>query len=101
MAYAGAEFTTHILRAIKGEKGIVVPTFVNLEADVEGGKVLKKELGEEVGYFSALVELGPEGVVKINPIGKITDAEKVLVKAALPDLIANVETVRFGRFLHH
>lgn len=58
MAYAGAEFTAKLLRALKGEKGVVAPTFVNLAADPSGGETLKKELGKDVEYFSANVELG-------------------------------------------
>lgn len=58
MAFAGAEFAGKIIRAIKGEKGIVVPTFVNLTADPAGGDALKKELGKDIEYFSAPVTLG-------------------------------------------
>ena len=31
--------------------------------------------------------------MKIHPLGKITDAEKALVKAAVPQLATNIETV--------
>ena len=58
MAYAGAEFAYKVIRAAKGEKGIVAPTFVNLAADKEGGDALKKEIGRDLEYFSAPVELG-------------------------------------------
>jgi len=92
MAYAGAEFAAKILRAVKGEKGIVAPTYINLAADKEGGNVVKKEIGQELEYFSAPVELGPEGIVKINSIGKVTEAEQELIKAALPELAVNIET---------
>ncbi|KIJ60946.1 hypothetical protein HYDPIDRAFT_31819 [Hydnomerulius pinastri MD-312] len=91
MAYAGAEFAGKVIRALKGEKGIVAPTYVNLAADKVGGEALKKELGKDLEYFSAPVELGPNGVEKINGLGKITPAETVLVKAALPDLATNIE----------
>ncbi|KAI0646754.1 malate dehydrogenase [Trametes meyenii] len=91
MAYAGAEFAEKIVRAAKGEKGIVAPTFVNLAADKEGGDALKKEIGQDLDYFSAPVELGVEGVVKINPLGKITEHEAALVKAAVPELATNIE----------
>ncbi|KAF7978182.1 hypothetical protein HWV62_1384 [Athelia sp. TMB] len=91
MAYAGAEFAAKVLRAIKGEKGIVAPSYVNLAADVEGGKVLTGELGRELEYFSAPVELGPEGIVSIRPLGKTTDGEKELIKAALDELAGNIE----------
>ncbi|KAG1744643.1 lactate/malate dehydrogenase [Suillus paluster] len=91
MAYAGAEFAGKVIRALKGEKGIVAPTFVNLAADKTGGEALKKELGKDLEYFSAPVELGVDGVAKIHALGKITDAEKALVAAALPELAANIE----------
>jgi len=79
MAYAGAEFAGKVIRAIKGERGIVAPTFVNLASDKTGGDALKKELGKDLEYFSAPVELGIDGVAKINVLGKIIDAEKALV----------------------
>jgi len=91
MAYAGAEFAGKVIRAIKGEKGIIAPTFVNLASDKTGGDALKKELGTELEYFSAPVELGINGVAKINGLGKINDAEKALVQAALPELAVNIE----------
>jgi hypothetical protein len=31
--------------------------------------------------------------VKINSIGKVTEAEQELIKAALPELAVNIETV--------
>ncbi|KAJ7146071.1 NAD-malate dehydrogenase [Mycena epipterygia] len=92
MAYAGAEFAGKILRALKGEKGIVAPSFVSLEADPAGGAALTAELGTKLEYFSSNVELGPEGVVKIHTLGKITEQETVLVKAAVPELATNIKT---------
>lgn len=89
MAYAGAEFATKIIRAFKGEKGIVVPSYVNLTQ--EGGEALKKELGKEIDYFSAPVALGPNGIERINGLGAITPAERVLVDAALPELATSIE----------
>ncbi|KAJ8454519.1 hypothetical protein ONZ51_g12978 [Trametes cubensis] len=91
MAYAGAEFAYKVIRAAKGEKGIVAPTFVNLTADKEGGDALKKEIGRDLEYFSAPVELGPEGVVKINSLGKISEYESTLIKNAVPELATNIE----------
>lgn len=58
MAQAGYQFATYIIDAIEGKKGIVSPSYVNLEADRDGGEAVKKELGAEVEYFSARVELG-------------------------------------------
>ncbi|KAH9857766.1 malate dehydrogenase [Lenzites betulinus] len=91
MAFAGAEFAYKVIRAAKGEKGIIAPTFVNLAADKEGGDALKKEIGQDLDYFSSPVELGPEGVVKIHGLGKITEGESSLIKAAIPELATNIE----------
>ena len=55
MAYAGFRFTESLLKAAKGEKGIVEPTFVYLPG-VEGGAAIAEATG--VDYFSVPVELG-------------------------------------------
>ena len=65
MAYAGAEFAGKILRALKGEKGIIAPTYVNLDADAAGGAAIKKEIGKDLAYFSAPVELGVRPSVRV------------------------------------
>jgi len=90
MAYAGAQFAEKILRAVSGEKGIVVDSYVNLDADKEGGKKIKEEIGKDLAYFSVPLELGKNGVEKILPIGNTTDFEKELIKAALGDLESNI-----------
>jgi len=91
MAYAGAEFAEKVVRALKGEKGIVAPTYVNLSADAEGGKAVQAELGESVAYFSTRVELGESGVEKILPIGTVSEYEQGLIKAAVKELGPNIE----------
>jgi malate dehydrogenase len=58
MAYAGAEFAQLVIRAMKGEKGLVAPSYVHLSADPSGGEAIQKELGKPIEYFSARVELG-------------------------------------------
>ena len=58
MAYAGAEFAAKVIRAVNGEKGIVAPSYVSVEADAAGGAALTKELGQELAFFSSNVELG-------------------------------------------
>ena len=59
MAYAGAEFATKVIKAIvTGEKGLVAPSYVHLDADKEGAATVKKEIGKELDYFSANVQLG-------------------------------------------
>ena len=48
-------FAEKVIKAAKGEKGIVEPTFVYLPG-VTGGDAITKETG--VDYFSVPVELG-------------------------------------------
>ncbi|KAI0695735.1 NAD-malate dehydrogenase [Cytidiella melzeri] len=80
MAYAGAKFADALLRGLSGEKGVVTPTFV------------KSPLFEDQGveYFSSNVELGPNGVEKIHPIGPLSAEEEKLLEACLPDLKKNI-----------
>jgi len=92
MAYAGAEFAAKVIRAINGEKGLKAPSYVALAADAEGGAALAEELGAKLEFFSSTVSLGPEGVQKIAPLGKLTDAEKALIKEAIPELTTNITT---------
>lgn len=58
MAYAGAEFANAVLRALGGEEGIVLPSYVNLAADKDGSAVVLSELKDSLDYFSVQVELG-------------------------------------------
>lgn len=74
MAYAGAEFATKIIKALKGEKGIVAPSYVSLEADGTGGEALKSELGtSDIAYFSAPIELGVSTVYAVCCVSLIGD----------------------------
>ncbi|KAF8515722.1 malate dehydrogenase [Hysterangium stoloniferum] len=86
MAYAGAEFANAIIKALSGEKGIVLPSYVNLSADKDGGAAVVVDIGKELEYFSARVELGPNGVEKIHSLGNLSPYEKELVKASLSEL---------------
>jgi malate dehydrogenase len=81
MAMAGARFAESLLKASQGEKGVVEPTFVD--------SPLYKDRGCE--YFASNVELGPNGVEKIHPIGKITEHEQGLVDACVVDLAKNID----------
>ena len=58
MAYAGAEFATKVIRALAGEKGLVAPSYVHLDADREGGATVRREIGRDLDYFSTNVEIG-------------------------------------------
>jgi malate dehydrogenase len=58
MAYAGAEFASKVLKALAGEKGLITPSYVHLDADREGGATVKREIGKDLNYFSTNVEIG-------------------------------------------
>ena len=81
MAMAGARMAESLLRAAQGEKGVVEPTFVD--------SPLYKDQG--IDFFSSKVELGPNGVEKILPVGKVDAIEEKLLEAAIGDLKKNIE----------
>jgi len=81
MAMAGARMANSVLRAAKGEKGVIEPTFVD--------SPLYKDQGIE--FFSSKVELGPNGVEKILPLGKVDAIEEQLLEACFSDLKKNIE----------
>lgn len=80
MAMAGARFAESLLKAAQGEKGVIEPTFVE--------SPLYKDQG--VDFFASKVELGPDGVQKIHPVGKISQHEQKLLDACLEDLKKNI-----------
>merc|ERR1712230_89802 len=89
MAYAGFRFAESLIKAAKGEKGIVEPTFVYLPG-VEGGDAIAKATGCD--YFSVPVELGPNGAEKaINILDSANDYEKKLLEEAIKGLKTNIE----------
>ncbi|KAI1202574.1 malate dehydrogenase [Nemania serpens] len=89
MAFAGFRFAEKVLKAAKGEKGLVEPSFVYLFG-VPGGEEVKKATG--LDFFSVPVELGPNGAEKAtNPLAGITEKEKTLVEAAIKGLKDNIE----------
>ncbi|KAI0166440.1 malate dehydrogenase [Xylariaceae sp. FL1272] len=89
MAFAGFRFAEKVLKAVKGEKGLVEPSFVYLPG-VPGGDEIAKSTG--VDFFSVPVELGPNGVEKAtNPLADVTDKEKSLLDAAIKGLKDNIE----------
>ncbi|KAF9442491.1 NAD-malate dehydrogenase [Macrolepiota fuliginosa MF-IS2] len=84
MAYAGAKFTNALLRGLNGQKGVVTPTFVKSPLFADQG----------IDFFSSSVELGPNGVEKIHPLGQISAEEEKLLAACLPELKKNIEKGR-------
>jgi len=81
MAMAGARMAESVLRASQGEKGVIEPAFVD--------SPLYKDQG--IDFFSSRVELGPNGVENILPVGKVDAAEEKLLEACLGDLKKNIE----------
>ncbi|OTB06917.1 hypothetical protein M426DRAFT_9341 [Hypoxylon sp. CI-4A] len=89
MAYAGFRFAEKLLKAVKGEKGLVEPSFIYLSG-VPGGDEVAKATG--LDFFSVPVELGPNGAEKAsNPLAGITEKEKSLVDVAVQGLKSNIE----------
>lgn len=80
MAMAGARMAESLLRAAQGEAGVVEPTFVD--------SPLYKDQG--IDFFASKVELGPNGVEKIHPIGEVDSIEAGLLEACLTDLKKNI-----------
>ncbi|ODQ54443.1 malate dehydrogenase [Saitoella complicata NRRL Y-17804] len=89
MAFAGYKFAEAVLKMIKGESGIVEPSYVYLPG-VPGGDEIAQSVGG-VDFFSGLVELGADGAKKIRPLGNLSDYEKKLLDAALPELKGNIQ----------
>ncbi|CAO3673012.1 hypothetical protein G6F70_003522 [Rhizopus microsporus] len=91
MAYAGARFALNIIEAAAtGKRGVVECTYIDLNADKSGAESVKSLAGD-LEYFSVPVELGPNGVQKILPIGEINEYERELFSKAAPELKTNIE----------
>lgn len=89
MAYAGFKFAESLLRALKGETGIVEPTYIYLPG-VDGGKDVQETVGG-LDFFAVPVELGKSGAVKAtNPLPQANDYEKALLEEAKKGLVGNI-----------
>jgi len=77
MAFAGAEFTAAMLRAMNGSEEKMC-SFV--ESDVTSNS-----------FFSTYVTLGKDGLTAIHPIGPVTEYEQGLIDAAVPDLAGQAD----------
>jgi len=88
MAYAGYRFAEKVLRAAKGEAGIVEPSYVYLSG-VAGGAEIQKLTGCD--FFSVPIELGPRGAQKaINVVAQANDYEKKLLEKCYDGLKGNI-----------
>lgn len=77
MAYAAAEFSKSLIEALNGMEGRVQCAYVRSDET-------------EAKYFSTPLLLGKDGIEKNLGMGKLVDFEVNLLKAAMPELIANI-----------
>jgi malate dehydrogenase len=90
MAYAGFRFAESLIRAKwGGEQGVVEMGYVLLKSDANGGAAAATLAGE-ADYFAVPIELGPNGVEKILPIGNLSAFEQEALRAAVPELKTNI-----------
>jgi len=88
MAYAGYRFAEKVIKASKGESGIIEPTFVYLPG-VNGGDAIAKKTGCD--FFSVPVELGPSGAKQaIDAVSSANDYEQKLLEACYTGLKGNI-----------
>jgi malate dehydrogenase len=84
MAKAGAQFAISLIKALKGEKGIVECAYV--ESDVV----------PECQWFATPVEIGPNGIEKNLGLGELDAFEKEKLSEAITELIPSItEGVEF------
>lgn len=81
MALAGARMADSVLRALDGEKGVIEPTFVESPWYKDRG----------IDFFTSRVELGPDGVANVLPIGQVDENEQRMLDVALVDLKKNID----------
>lgn len=79
LAYAACDFSVSLLKALRGDVGIVECALV------------ESTMRTEVPFFSSRVELGREGVQRIFPMGPLTSFENELIETAVPELVKDVE----------
>merc|ERR1712173_204709 len=78
MAYAAARFTDSLIKAMSGQEGVVECAYI--ASDVS-----------EATYFATPVVLGPNGVEKNLGLGVLSDFEKDLMTAAVPELQGSIK----------
>ncbi|GAA6058147.1 hypothetical protein JCM3770_001948 [Rhodotorula araucariae] len=87
MAYAGYKFAAQLISAaFEGKKGVVAPSFVYVQDDKE----IQSTVGQDLAFFSVPVELGPNGVEKLHPLGKLSAYEQELLKGCLGELPGSI-----------
>ncbi|KAH6621994.1 malate dehydrogenase [Boeremia exigua] len=87
MAYAGFRFAQAIIKASKGETGIVEAAYVYLPG-VPGGDAIARNL--KVDYFAVPLKFDAEGAVEAYPVGKLSAYEEDLLQTAVDELRGNI-----------
>lgn len=87
MAFAAECFVDALIKAIKGQRNIQCA-------------YVKSDLIKELDYFAGPIELGPNGVEKILPLGNIGNYENQLIDKAIPvlqkEILKGVDFIRNG-----
>ncbi len=78
MAYAAARFTDSLIKAMNGQDGVVECAYVASDLT-------------EAAYFATPILLGRNGIEKNLGLGRLSDFEEGLLKAALPELIKTIK----------
>merc|ERR1712080_30527 len=78
MVHAAARFTDSLIQGMSGKEGVVECAYI--ASDVS-----------EATYFATPVVLGPNGVEKNLGLGVLSDFEKDLMKAAVPELQGSIK----------
>ena len=85
MAYAGAHFTSRLLKALRGDANIKECAFV--ESSITAAS-----------YFSSPVTLGKDGVDTVHKYGQLSPREQSNLTEMLPQLIAQIEKgIKFAK----
>lgn len=91
MAYASLMWAESVLRALKGEKGIV-----------ECSLVKSPLMESKVEFFASPIALGTEGVERVLPLPPLSPYEEEQLDRCLPDLEMNIRKgVDFVASRHH
>lgn len=92
MAYSGYKFAEALIRALKGEGGIVEDTFIYLDDSLPGVSKVKNYTKSKVDYLSLPIRLGVEGVdiVESGILDKLDSTEVGLFDIAVNTLEKNI-----------
>ena len=91
MAYSGYKFAEALIRALKGERGVVEDSFIYLDSSLPGVSKVKQRTNVE--YLSLPIRLVPEGVdtVESGILDKLDSTEVELFKIAVNTLEQNIK----------